>query len=42
MLPEEFVIKKSMFWINVFQHFLGVHDGGSREQNQLKLTRGVA
>ena len=38
----ELVIKQPVLRVDVVQHPLGVHGGGGREQDQLKLARGVA
>ena len=40
--PVELVIKEPVLWVDVVEHPLGVHGGGGREQDQLKLARGVA
>ena len=39
--PEELVIKEPVLRVYVVQHSLGVHGGGGREQDHLKLARGV-
>ena len=39
--PEELVIKEPVLRVYVVQHSLGVHGGGGRAQDHLKLARGV-